>query len=171
MPDTDSEIVRTTLDEFVEEHGPAPMPSLRARSEARPRVGCAAIITLGQKVLLGQRGKEPMYGRWVLPGGGVDFLESLDQTLKREIKEETGLDVEVGENVGVYEHLTPPSEHRVIIYKKATPVEGELTPSSDLLEARFVDKEDLRRMKSEDELTPLVARVLKDVGWIEDDVG
>ena len=63
-----------------------------ATSENRvPRLGCAAIVrTKDNTILLGIRGKEPNKGKWILPGGGMKFLESFSQTLEREILEETG---------------------------------------------------------------------------------
>ena len=44
-------------------------------------------------ILLGRRGKEPNRGVYVLPGGGVEDNESLEDAFRREIKEETGLEV------------------------------------------------------------------------------
>src|SRR6185369_3974053 len=57
----------------------------------RPRVGVGAVLIHQDKVLLIQRGKEPLRGRWVVPGGTVELGETLEEALVREIQEETGL--------------------------------------------------------------------------------
>src|SRR5437868_12612581 len=68
-----------------------------------PRIGCAGIVRRGDQILLGRRDKEPAKGLWVLPGGGVAFGETLDQTLKREMFEETGIEIDVEGVFKVYE--------------------------------------------------------------------
>lgn len=131
-----------------------------------PRVGCAVVIKLGDKILLGTRGKEPNRGKWVLPGGGVKFLESLHSALKREIMEETGLEIEIENVIGVYEIIKPPDEHRVIVYWWAVHRNGNIKPSSDILDARFFSKEEIRSIVQRGESTEIVSKVLKDIGWV-----
>jgi ADP-ribose pyrophosphatase YjhB (NUDIX family) len=63
------------------------------------RVSVNAFIVQGSKLLLQRRSDN---GRWNLPGGGVELGESLEDTVKREVREETGLEVEVVRYVGVY---------------------------------------------------------------------
>lgn len=60
--------------------------------EQKPRLGVAALVTNPEEhLLLGRRGKEPNYGRWIIPGGGLKFGESIVDGARREILEETGL--------------------------------------------------------------------------------
>ena len=59
----------------------------------RPAVGVGAVLIHQGKVLLIKRGKEPLRGRWVVPGGTVEAGETLEQALVREVREETGLTV------------------------------------------------------------------------------
>jgi len=129
-----------------------------------PRVGSALLVELGDRVLLGVRNKEPNRGKWVLPGGGVEPFESVKEAARREIAEETGLVVEVGDQIGVFEIIEPPNEHRLIVYSWATPVHGDLRADSDVLELRFVDRTEL----SELELSPIVKEVLVRTGWLEE---
>jgi 8-oxo-dGTP diphosphatase len=131
-----------------------------------PRLGCAAVIRRGDKILLGVRGKEPNKGKWVLPGGGVKFLEPLHSALKREILEEIGIEIEIKDLIGVYEIINPPDEHRVIIYWLATYQSGEIRPSSDILDAKFFSREEIQSLIENSETTEIVAKVLKDIGWI-----
>jgi len=70
-----------------------------------PRVGVGAVLIHNGKVLLVQRGQEPLKGHWTLPGGLVERGEQLVHALRRELKEETGLRVEPLEVVGVFERI------------------------------------------------------------------
>ena len=60
----------------------------------RPR-GCAAIINNGRILMVYHQSAAESY--WTLPGGGVSSNETLEQAIMREVKEETGLDVEIGQ--------------------------------------------------------------------------
>jgi ADP-ribose pyrophosphatase YjhB (NUDIX family) len=74
------------------------------------RPGVAAVIFEGDRVLLQRRDDN---GRWGLPGGGVDPGESVRTAIIREVREETGLDVEPVRLIGVY---SDPANHQVITY-------------------------------------------------------
>jgi ADP-ribose pyrophosphatase YjhB (NUDIX family) len=65
-----------------------------------------ALIIEGDAVLLVERGREPLKGYWSLPGGAVETGESLETALRREVKEETGLDVDVLTLVEIFERVT-----------------------------------------------------------------
>lgn len=132
----------------------------------KPRLGSAAVVRKDDRILLGKRGKQPGFGKWVLPGGGVDFLESYKDTVKREIREETGLEVIVGEFIGVYEVIEPPDNHRVIIYSWCDYKGGEVRPSDDLLEAKFFTTDEVREIARKEEDNDLLKKVLQDIGWL-----
>ena len=69
----------------------------------RPVVGVGVLVEDGDRYLLVQRGKEPRKGRWAVPGGKVERGERLKEAAAREVLEETGLVVEVGEVIWVGE--------------------------------------------------------------------
>jgi 8-oxo-dGTP diphosphatase len=141
------------------QHAAAVVPD--AGNRKNPRLGCAGIVRRGSDVLLGQRNKDPNRGLWVLPGGRIDFLEPMTQTLQRELAEETGLDVEVEDFFQVSELITPPDEHRVIIYMNARYRSGKPMASSDLSDVRFFSVEELKKMSAAKMISPFVETVLR----------
>jgi ADP-ribose pyrophosphatase YjhB (NUDIX family) len=128
-------------------------------------LGCAVLVQNGERVLLGVRAKEPFRGKWIIPGGGVRFLERFEQTAAREIREETGLEIELDGVIDVQEIVTPPDEHRVVVYCAATYNGGELRPGSDLSLARFFTRDEVRQLVAAQEVTPTVETVLRKLHW------
>jgi len=136
-------------------------------SESLPRVGSALLVRdEANRILLGKRNKDPQRGSWVIPGGKIHAFESIAEAACRELKEETGLDVEVSGQFGVYEIINPPSEHRLVIYSWARVIGGIPRASDDLSEIRFFPLQELGDVPT----TPLVRRVLSDAGLIAPDV-
>ncbi|PYU33169.1 MAG: hypothetical protein DMG28_09060 [Acidobacteria bacterium] len=132
-------------------------------SETLPRIGSALLVRdEANRILLGQRSKDPQKGSWVIPGGKIHAFERIAEAAAREIEEETGLTVEVGDQFGVYEIINPPNEHRIVIYSWGKVTEGTPKASDDLSEARFFSVEELGDVP----LTPLVRRVLEDAGLL-----
>ncbi len=74
----------------------------------QPRVGCGAVIQRADgAVLLVKRGRQPEQGHWGLPGGKVDWMEKVEDTVVREVREETGLHVAVVRLLCVVDHFEP----------------------------------------------------------------
>ncbi len=82
------------------------------RYPARPVVGVGAVVIHEGRVLLVQRGREPLRGYWSIPGGAVETGETLIDALRREVLEETGLTVDPLFLTAVFERLMPDAEGR-----------------------------------------------------------
>lgn len=82
------------------------------RYPAHPVVGIAGIVLDGNRVLLVKRGREPLQGIWSLPGGKLELGETLRDGVRRELREEAGLDVRVLDMVEVFERITPDEQGR-----------------------------------------------------------
>jgi 8-oxo-dGTP diphosphatase len=115
---------------------------------AQPIVSVGAVIVDGERVLLVKRGQPPLRGRWSLPGGVVELGETLQEALVREVREETGLEVEVGPVVEVLERIEREADNRVeyhyvIIYYRCLVCGGRLACGSDADDARWVAASDV----------------------------
>lgn len=112
-----------------------------------PIPAVAAVIVHDGKLLLIRRGKEPSKGKWSIPGGSVEWGETLVDAVKREVGEETGLESEVGKVAGVFDIIVTGGDsaayHYVVIDYFAQPIGGTLAPASDADDARWVPLEDL----------------------------
>ena len=109
----------------------------------RPIVGVGAIILDEENVLIVRRGQPPKMGAWSIPGGGVDLGEDLEEACIREVKEETGLDVEILSEGRVLNRVTRDEWgrvqfHYVLIDFVCRPTGGTLQAASDISEARWV---------------------------------
>jgi 8-oxo-dGTP diphosphatase len=102
-----------------------------------PVVGVGVVVIDQDRILLVQRSKDPGRGLWAVPGGKVELGEPLRDAARREVAEETGLTVEVGEVVWVGEVIDD-ANHIVLIDFSGSVVSGELSPADDAADARWV---------------------------------
>lgn len=131
----------------------------------RPFVAVGTIVVRDGRVLLAQRGKEPSYGLWSLPGGAVDLGEGLKVAAARETREECGIEVEITDVLEVVERMVRDPDgrvkfHYVIVDYLARWVSGDLVPSSEVLEARWVAPEDFPRYEMTRGTAEVVLRML-----------
>jgi 8-oxo-dGTP diphosphatase len=127
-----------------------------------PRLGSAVVVISQDRVLLGRRAKDPNRGKWVLPGGGVRPFESIADAGRREILEETGLEIEVDDIIAVREIINAPDEHRLIVFSAGRPIAGRIRAASDLEDVRFCSQDELPEL----DLSDVVLSVLDQQGWI-----
>ncbi|MGB8011923.1 MAG: NUDIX hydrolase [Terriglobales bacterium] len=102
----------------------------------------------GNRVLLIRRGTPPLLGEWSLPGGVLECGETLREAVVREAHEETGLLVETGEMLGVYERVIRGDDgrvryHYVLIDFLCRRVGGDLKAGSDATDVRWFSRDEL----------------------------
>lgn len=108
-----------------------------------PIVAVGAAVCHEGRVLVVQRGREPSRGIWTLPGGAVDLGESIREAAAREVREECGIEIEVGEVVGTLDNIVRDADgavrfHYVIIDLAAQYVSGELQFNDELTGAAWI---------------------------------
>lgn len=116
----------------------------------QPIVGVGALIVCDGKLLLEKRKNEPGRGKWSIPGGLVDLGETVHETIVREVKEETGLDVESPEHVDVVDNVDEDEHgaikyHFVIIDYFVKLKGGKLKAASDAEELRWVALDEVEK--------------------------
>jgi ADP-ribose pyrophosphatase YjhB (NUDIX family) len=131
----------------------------------RPIVGVGAVILVDGKVVLIKRRFEPLAGQWSLPGGTLEVGESLEAGTAREILEETGLVVDVGPVIEVFDRILFDADkrvryHFVLIDYLCRPTGGTLRHGSDVDDAVLADPSDLERFRLTPKATAIINRAL-----------
>ncbi len=104
----------------------------------KPSLTVDMILVENGKILLIRRKHEPFKGMYALPGGFVEYGERTEDAAKREMKEETGLEVEVGRVVGVYsDPKRDPRDHTVTVVYEVKRKGGKIKGGDDASEAKF----------------------------------
>ena len=119
------------------------------RYPTRPFLGVGALIFEGRELLLVERAKEPLKGYWSLPGGVVEAGEKLEDAIRREVREETALEIEALAMFEIFERIIPDAEgrpeyHYVLIDYLCRVVGGHLAAASDVSQAAWVMEQDVR---------------------------
>lgn len=128
-----------------------------------PIPAVAAVIVEEGEILLVRRGGRVAIGTWALPGGKIEWGETMEQAVRREAREETGLSVEVQKIAGVFDLIIYDVEidaHYVIVDFFARRISGELRSGDDADECRWVPLSQLDAYP----LAPQLRERLKEMG-------
>ncbi len=132
-------------------------------SETHPTPGAGAVIIDSGRMLLIRRGRGAYVDHWAVPGGRQRRGETMREAAAREVLEETGLIVEVGDPVWVGDILDeadPPAYHYTVVDFLAVVVGGKLAAGDDAAEARWVPVDEVRAM----DLTPTMVDLIDELG-------
>ena len=121
---------------------------MRREYPEAPIVSVGAVVLHENQVLIIQRGQEPLKGEWSLPGGALELGETLEQGIRREVLEETGLEVEPLKIVEVFDRIVRDEAgavrfHYVLVDYLCRVTGGALCCASDAAAARWVLREEL----------------------------
>jgi mutator protein MutT len=132
----------------------------------RPIVGVGAVVVDDGRALVVRRATEPLRGQWSIPGGMLELGEKLREGIVREVKEETGLVVEVFDVLDVFDSIFPDSDgrtqyHYVLIDFLGRPIGGELCAGSDVSEAKWVTAEEAGTLKMKAATVEVIRKALR----------
>lgn len=130
---------------------------MQAPNHTVPKVCVGVVCVRGNEVLLIRRGRPPRQGHWSIPGGKLEFGESLHEAALRELHEETGCTARIGRLIQVYE-LIEEGFHYVLVDYLAEYIEGEPQAADDASEARFVSFEEAEALMIEPDLKDVIRR-------------
>ena len=128
----------------------------------RPFLAVSAAIMRAGKVLIVRRARKPALGVYTLPGGVVEAGETLEEAVRREVREETALDIEPVALAGHREVIIRDAQarterHFVILCFASRWLSGEPQLNDELDEARWIDPADLAGLKTTEGLAEIVA--------------
>ncbi len=110
-----------------------------------PALTVDVMVVEGNKILLVKRGQPPHQGEWALPGGFVEYGETVEAAAKREVQEETGIAISLSAILGVYSvPERDPRGHTVSVVFVGKMIGGQLQGGDDAADARWYDLDNLR---------------------------
>ncbi|HEX4424029.1 MAG TPA: NUDIX hydrolase [Terriglobales bacterium] len=129
----------------------------------RPLVGIGAIIIENARVLLIKRGQPPLLGEWSIPGGMLELGETVREAAIREAQEETGLTVEPGELLGVFDRVIRDEGNRVryhyvLIDFLCRRISGDVLAAGDADDARWFTQEEAAKLPLAKDTAEVVRR-------------
>lgn len=125
-------------------------------------MGVGGVVIAGGRALLIRRGHPPLAGEWSIPGGTLELGETIADGVRRELEEETGVQVRVLDLIEVFERIFPdgsgrPQYHFVIVDHLCEMLGGEARAGGDVVDIAWAAEGDLAKFS----LTPTATRVLR----------
>jgi len=147
----------------------------------RPVVGVGGVIVDRERTVLIRRGTEPLLGQWSIPGGTIEIGETIEDAVRRELREETGLEVRVLQLIELFDRIymdedrraearrlrggspaerekKKPRYHYVIADYLCELVEGEPHAGSDVTDLAFAREEELPQFHLTEKATSIVKK-------------
>ena len=118
----------------------------------KPSIGVGAVVFHNKKVLLVKRKNPPAKGQWAIPGGKLEWGETLQRAAEREIREETGIVIKAGDPVFTFEVIDRNVHesiryHYVIVDLEAEYVSGTLKPGDDAVDAQWIGENEIPQLE------------------------
>ncbi len=135
-------------------------------SPDRPSVAGGAAVCRGARVRGVQRAREPSRGAWTVPGGVVDLGEEMAQAAAREVREECGIEIEVGAIVGGVDNVVRDADgavryHFAIVDFAARYLSGELMPNDELADAAWITPAQFDTYRISPRVRPILLAALR----------
>ena len=132
------------------------------RYPARPIVGVGTVVLDGDMVLMIQRGKPPRQGSWSLPGGAQELGETIREAARREVREETGLEIEIFGLIDVVDSVRPDADdkieyHYTLIDVAGHAVGGTLMAGGDAQDCQWFTRPEIDAMDIWSETKRIIA--------------
>lgn len=136
----------------------------------RQVVGVGGVIVDRGRAVLIRRGTEPLLGQWSIPGGTIEIGETIEEAVRRELREETGLDVRVLELIELFDRIylenggspsqekRKPRYHYVIADYLCELVGGEPRAGSDVTDLAFAREEELPQFHLTEKATSILKK-------------
>jgi 8-oxo-dGTP diphosphatase len=139
------------------------------RYPKHPLVGVGAILLKRDRILMAQRGKEPLKGWWSLPGGALETGESLADGVRREVREETGLEIRPMGMLEIFERIMRDSKgdaeyHYVLIDYVCRIIGGTLCAGDDVCRVEWVRRSDLVKLQITEGTLGVIEKAFRERG-------
>lgn len=123
------------------------------------------VISKGRALLV-RRGSAPLQGQWSIPGGMLEVGETILEGVRRELEEETAIEVRVGELIEVFERITPGDGgeiqyHFVVLDYLCEAVSGEARAGSDVVDVAWAAPEELVKYSVSETATRVILKAFE----------